>query len=118
MTTVFEYLSQQGDGQECVEALRSLPSAGLHNLKALLDLFDEYAAKIDPTETQPSGNSLVLSEIGNAIRHIMENTPLDSLISYVRREGITRTSISYTSWAFTSSDGNILGAVPTEVPIS
>lgn len=130
--TVFDYLPNLDRYKEYEAILKDLPPLKniaesfafiieeLKNLKALLVLLDEYAEKAEdnpgryvegnlllgakPNQYQPSGEELVLAEIGNRIKGITKRTPREILKEYIEKERIQRDKIEYHSFTFTHVD--------------
>lgn len=118
--TVYDYLPNIDRQEEYQTILKNLPPTELRNLKDLLASFDEYAEKARKNrgkyvegnmllgakaqEYNPSGEDLVLAEIGKKIKSVVDTTTKDSLNKYLKQENITRKEIQYDYFTFTHYD--------------
>lgn len=122
--TVYDYLPNIDRWEEYQTTLKNLLATELRNLKGLLVSFDEYTEKVrknrgkyaegnmllgaKPQEYIPSGEELVLAEIGKKIKSIVGTTPKDRLKEYLEQENITRKEIEYNYFTFIHY--NVMGA--------
>lgn len=125
--TVHDYLPNIDKWEEYQTVLKNLPAAELRNLKALLESFDEYVEKASrnqgeyaegnmlqgakPQEYNPSGEELVLAEIGRKIKSITDTTPRNRLKKHLEQQNITRKEIEYNYFTFTHYDAMGVGRV-------
>ncbi|MFC1775040.1 hypothetical protein ACFLZN_01875 [Nanoarchaeota archaeon] len=109
--TVYDYIGKVEDYETYYKVLTELPIAELDNLKLLLELFNEYSGKAKTNagryeqgnmvlggpeqEYLPTGDELVLAEVGKKIKYVVEHNTKESLQEYLKSNKLDKIEFNY-----------------------
>ncbi|MFX1535673.1 MAG: hypothetical protein ACFFDI_15780 [Promethearchaeota archaeon] len=120
--TIYDFLGGPNKSfkPKIVELLKQIPEASLENLKQLLNLFNKYKveAESDPgiyttgsvwlgapeEEYHPSNTELMVSELGMAIKLVIDVNSKENIEKYKLKEGIDSQEIIFTPVEFWHAD--------------